>query len=185
MKWYKFNINDLTDEIYQKYFSLMSCERQEYTSCLLKESDRKRTVAGEMLARKLVAEICKVDEESIVFEKNEKGKPYAKNLDVNFSISHSGDFAVCAADRRPVGIDIEKLRAVNLKTAYRFCNENEIKYIFESGKEALPRFFEIWTAKEAAFKLQGGNCSDFKEIDTLKLNRQYFNFCDYTVCIIN
>lgn len=183
MKWYKFNINNLTDELYEKYFSLMSRERQEYTSSLLKESDRKRTVAGEMLARRLLAEICESTEEGIVLRKDKNGKPYAVGLNVNFSISHSGDFAVCAVDTKPIGIDIEKSRAVNLKTAYRFCNKNEINYIFESDKEALPRFFEIWTAKEAAYKLQG--VTDFKKIDTLKLNKQYYKFDGYITCIIN
>ena len=105
MKWYKFNINDLTDELYEKYFSLMSRERQEYTSSLLKESDRKRTVAGEMLARRLLAEICESTEEGIVLRKDKNGKPYAVGLNVNFSISHSGDIAVWAVDTKPIGID--------------------------------------------------------------------------------
>lgn len=81
------------------------------------EDDKKRTVAGEMLARKAIKEWCKVDAESIVFDKKEYGKPFAAGLAVEFSISHSGNVVVCAVDDEPIGIDVEQIRPVDLAIA--------------------------------------------------------------------
>ena len=176
MQWLKFNINNLTEPIYEKYFFLMSKERQEYVNSLKNESDRKRTVAGEMLIKTAICD----DEAKIL--KDSCGKPYIKNSNLHISIGHSGDFAVCAISEKPIGIDIEKSRDIRLETAKKFCNEEELKYINECDNQN--RFFEIWTAKEAAYKMSGGSIKNFKVIDTLKLNKKHFKFNDYTVCVV-
>lgn len=180
MQWFKFDIRDMNLSLYEKYFSLMSDERKEYTKGIKTEKNRLLTVAGEMLVRKNLSKICGIDEAEITVKKDENGKPYCNIEDFNFSISHSGDFAACVISQNPVGIDIEKERDINLKVALKFCNESELEYINGS----IPRFFEIWTAKEAAYKMFGGAQKEFKKIDTAKLNKQYFNFSGYTVCIV-
>ena len=149
MKWYKYDIHDLTDEEYNKYFSLMSPEKQQRVNKFRFADDKKRTVAGEMLARKTIAEWCSVDETDIVFYKNEHGKPYLKDLPCYFNISHSGDFVVCAvSEKNEIGIDIEKIRPIDLKIAKRVFSEDETTYIL-SSKTPKENFFELWTKKEA------------------------------------
>ena len=174
MKWFKFNINDFTEVLYAEYYFLMSSERREYTDSLKSDADRKRTVAGEMLAR------IALGNNNATILKTAEGKPYAEEININFSISHSGNFAVCAVDENKIGIDIEEIRDVDLKTAKRFCNEKELEYIGDS----INRFFEIWTAKEAAYKMLGGKIKNFKDIDIFKINKQYVKFLDYVVCIV-
>ena len=119
MKWYKYDIRDLTDTEYVKWYSLMDETKKQRVDRFHFYDDKKRTVAGEMLARKAIAEWCGVAPESITFETTKNGKPYAKNLTVEFNISHSDDMVVCAIDSKPIGIDIEKIRPINLKTAQR------------------------------------------------------------------
>ena len=121
MKWYKYDIRDLTVPEYNKWYSLMSTDKQQRVDRFRFVDDKKRTVAGEMLARKAIAEWCIVAPESIVFSIREHGKPYAVDLDVEFNISHSGDMVVCAVDDKPVGIDIEKIRPIDLTVAKRIC----------------------------------------------------------------
>lgn len=197
MKWYKFDIRDLTSADYQKWYALMSKERQARVARFRFEDDKKRTVAGEMLARKAVAEWCDVSAESIVFDKTETGKPYAKGLTVEFNISHSGDIVVCVVDDKPVGIDIEKIRPIDLKVAKHFCSDDELIYLFghtpteqdfvyTTDHEILDRFFELWTAKEAygkciGFGMQMGQNSN---VDTTHL-RHMTDFVDdgYAACI--
>lgn len=155
----------------------MSEEKQERVNRFRCEDDRKRTVAGEMLARKAVASRCNVPSESIVFGKNENGKPFAENLDVQFNISHSEDMVVCAVDDKPVGIDIEKIRQINLKIAKRVYTQDEIFYL-TAGKDlsenqdsfVLERFFELWTAKEAYLKYLG--CGIIDNLNTLSVKRE-------------
>ena len=170
MKFYQYNIRDLSDEMYIHYYSLMSEEKKRRVDCFRFEDDKKRTVVGEMLARQAISEWCCVPEESVVFEIAEHGKPYAKDLNVEFNISHSADMVVCVVDDNPVGVDIEKIRHVDLNTAKRIFNKDEIRYIFECIPEiedynhylndaVLQRFFELWTKKEAYGKLVGKGLS--------------------------
>ena len=166
MKFYQYNIRDLSDDNYRHYYSLMCEEKKRRVDRFRFEDDKKRTVVGEMLARQAISEWCGVPEESIVFAIAEHGKPYAKDLNVEFNISHSADMVVCVVDDNPVGVDIEKNRPVDLNTAKRIFKEEEIQYIFGCAPDgedynhyindaALQRFFELWTKKEAYGKLVG------------------------------
>ncbi len=166
MKFYQYNIRDLSDESYIHYYSLMSEEKKRRVDRFRYENDKKRTVVGEMLVRRAISEWCDVPEESIVFETTAHGKPYAKDLNVEFNISHSADMVVCAVDATPVGVDIEKIRPVDLNTVKRIFNEEETRYIFGRAPDVedynhylndavLQRFFELWTKKEAYGKFVG------------------------------
>ena len=164
MKWYKFDIGEFSEEEYEKWYSLMSQDKKSRVDRFLNADDKKRTVAGEMLARKAVSEWCDVLCDTIAFKTDEHGKPYAENLNVQFNISHSGNIVVCAVSNNPVGIDVEEIRPIDLKIAKRICSDDELKYIFDgkepafsvtTNKKTLTRFFEIWTAKEAVGKLTG------------------------------
>lgn len=166
MKWYKYDIRDLTDTEYDKWYSLMSEDKQRRVDRFRFEDDKKRTVAGEMLARRAISEWCNVAPESIVFGIKEHGKPYAKDLSVEFNISHSGNMVVCAVNDGPIGIDIEQIRPVDLSVAEHICTDKELIYIFghtpikqdfkyTTDIEILERFFEIWTFKEAYGKSIG------------------------------
>ena len=166
MKWYKYDIRDLTDTEYNKWYSLMSEDKQCRVDRFLFVDDKKRTVAGEMLARKAIAEWCGIAPESITFGIKEHGKPYAKDLAVEFNISHSGNMVVCAVDDKPIGIDIEQIRPIDLTVAKRICTDEELLYLFghtptdedftyTTDTEILIRFFELWTAKEAYVKCIG------------------------------
>lgn len=177
MRWYKYNIRNLTDEEYAYWYSLMNADKQQRVDRYRFLDDKKRTVAGEMLARQAFAEWCGVAPESITFAIGEYGKPYIVGLDVEFNISHSGDMVVCAVDDKPVGIDIEQIRPVDLSIVKRIFTDAELFYLFghnptdvdfaytEDGV-ILTRFFELWTKKEACGKCIGvGLCYDSLDSD--------------------
>ena len=170
MKWYKYDIRDLTDTEYKKWYSLLNKDKQRRVDKFRFFDDKKRTVAGEMLARKAIAEWCGVAPENITFGINENGKPYTKGLPVEFNISHSGNIVVCAIDNKPVGIDIEQIRPIDLSVAKRICTDEELLFLFgrtptvqdftyTTNAEILSRFFELWTAKEAYGKHNGSGIS--------------------------
>lgn len=175
MKWYKYNIQDLSTAEYKKWYSLMSLEKKQRVDRFRFTDDKKRTVMGEMLARKAIAEWCHVSVEEIQFGLSEYGKPFAIGLDVEFNISHSGNMVVCAVDNKPVGIDIEQIRPMDLNVARRICTEKEIAYIFADNLredefckitdfKILTRFFEVWTLKEAYGKYIGTGMMDLKKL---------------------
>lgn len=176
MKWYKYDIRDLTDAEYKKWYSLMGEDKQCRVDRFRFVDDKKRTVVGEMLARKAIAEWCGVAPENIMFGIKEHGKPYAKDLVVEFNISHSGDMVVCAVDDKPIGIDIEQIRPIDLKVAKRVCTSEELIYLlghtptdedfaYTTNTEILTRFFELWTAKEAYGKCLGMGVVGFENIE--------------------
>ena len=179
MKWYKYDIRELTDKEYYKWYSLMSVEKQHRVDRFRFEDDKKRTVVGEMLVRKAISDWCNVAVEDVIFDYEEYGKPYAVGLNVEFNISHSGDIVVCAIDSYPVGIDVERIRPIDLKVAERICTDDELLYIFghkpteqdfiyTTDMEMLTRFFEIWTKKEAYFKWMGTGFNNINA-DTTKI----------------
>lgn len=171
MKWLKYDIRELSDEEYEKWYSLMSEDKQQRVDRFRFMDDKKRTIVGEMLARKAIVEWCHVSEENIQFGKSEYGKPFAIGFDVEFNISHSGDIVVCAVDKKPIGIDIEHIRPIDLNVAKHICTEEELHYIFgykpsekafhqTNDNQILTRFFEIWTWKEAYGKMVGVGMMD-------------------------
>lgn len=161
----KFNILELTDGDFERYKALMSEEKREKLERMKLSDDKKRSVCAYMLALRALSEVANVPEEKIAISYDKNGKPQCENVPLFFSLAHSGDFAVCAVSEKKVGIDIEKIRPLNMLSSRRFASENEIKYIFgcvptqsdyeSEDRGVLERFFEVWTKKEAYGKMLG------------------------------
>ncbi|MFV0504316.1 MAG: 4'-phosphopantetheinyl transferase family protein [Lachnospirales bacterium] len=93
---------------------------------------------------------CKED-----IQKGNNNKPYIKDSNIKYNISHSDNVWICAIDIVDIGIDIEKIREKNyLKISKRYFTLDETKYIEEKGNRS---FLKIWTIKEAYTKLLGEN----------------------------
>ena len=166
MKWYKYDIRQLSDSEYNKWYSLMSDEKKHRVDRFRFTNDKKRTVVGEMLARVAVSKWCNIPVENISFGVGDNGKPFVMDLSIEFNISHSKDMVVCAISDAPIGIDIEKIRPKNLKISKRFLSSDELLYIFgklpteedfavSEDVSVLTRFYECWTKKEAYGKCTG------------------------------
>lgn len=89
----------------------------------------------------------------ILRAKLKNGKPFLPGFpDFHFSLSHSGDWAVCAVSEFPVGVDIEQVRELRKGVAERFFSPEECALLAGLGEDA---FFVFWTLKEAAVKASG------------------------------
>ena len=194
MEFYKFDIRKLSEIEYKYYYSLMSEEKKRRVDHFHYEDDKKRTIVGEMLSRRAIAAFCNVPEDSIVFEVAEHGKPYVKNLNIEFNISHSADLVVCVIDTRPVGVDIEKIRSIDLNTAKHIFTQKEIAYIV--GKESierdyntcvdetvLKRFFELWTKKESYGKCVGEGLFTTSKQDVKYTCYEINGYCCYVASL--
>ena len=88
------------------------------------------------------------------------GKPGLKEGGICFSLSHSGNYGVCAVYHKEVGIDIERLREVSPHLVANICTELEKRAL--EGMDDTQRqdsFFKIWTAKECYLKYLGAGLS--------------------------
>ena len=161
MKIFSCNINNIPDCDLREWYNGMSDERKEAVKKLLVAKKQKSKIVADRICRDAVSEFCGISPEDITFSANEYGKPYAVGIDVNFSISHSGDYVICAVSENKIGADIEKIREINPEVSKRFASESEMKYI-SSAPNGL---FEIWTLKEAYFKCIGtGLDSNIKNV---------------------
>lgn len=149
LRWY-----DILQEDGRPSADYLSEERRQRAAAMRSEADRLRTVAGETLARQMLAERLGCTPQAAPLRYDEDGKPTAPGTGLYVSISHSGAYVVCAVDEEPVGVDVETVRDVDEKFMRRVCSEEELAYILRGGDRER-RFWELWTAKEAVFKLTG------------------------------
>ena len=116
-----------------------------------------QTVAGELLARYSVGQYLGKPDQDINLVFGEKGKPHIENLvNVHFNISHSGHYVVCAVSCNQIGIDVERVRKVNLRIAERFFSPSEINDLMACEEENRMHYFiTLWTIKESYLKAIG------------------------------
>jgi 4'-phosphopantetheinyl transferase len=114
------------------------------------------TLLGKVLLRRLIAD-CGLPVhalDSVII--GQHGKPYLKNKDFHFNISHSKGAVVCAVNtERPLGIDIERVRPIAPQKFGRFFTPRELAYIGQNET----RFFMLWSKKEALLKADGRGIS--------------------------
>lgn len=178
MKYLIYEIENLTEEEYYKYFSLMINEKQERIAQFKDLSKRKCSVAGEMLVKNYIAEATSTAPEGIEILIGDNGKPYIKNCKIHFNISHCEDTVVCAFSDEEIGIDIERIRPISLNILKRFFSEEEQEYVLGhtptqddykkcENTETLERFYRIFTLKEAICKKSGIGIKGLEEADAL------------------
>lgn len=83
------------------------------------------------------------------------GKPYfPQRPDLQFSLSHSGPWVLCALSRRPVGVDIERIRSRGEALPRYALTPREYDRYTQAGGD-WPAFYALWTRKEAWCKYTG------------------------------
>lgn len=154
---YAINIQEIKRDTITDYdMKGISCERQERIHKLKFINDKKASLLAEKLIHYYMKNICKLSEYRIVTE--DTGKLKLDNIDnLHFNISHSGDWVVCAFSNYEVGVDIEKIRDVDLNIARRYYNFQEYeKIICENNRlEQNNLFYLLWTLKESYLKNKG------------------------------
>jgi 4'-phosphopantetheinyl transferase len=149
LRWY-----DILREDGKPAPDYLSEERKQRAAAMRDEADRLRTVAGETMAREMLAARLGCQPREVPLQYDEDGKPEVPGTGLFVSVSHSGAYVVCAVDDAPVGVDVETVRDVDEKFMRRVCSEEELAYVLRGGDRER-RFWELWTAKEAVFKLTG------------------------------
>ena len=98
-------------------------------------------------------------------------KPFLKNGQYQFSISHGRDFvAVIVSKDHQVGIDIELVHPKINSISHKFLNESEEQLLAKLPIQAGSGNFTkemvltlVWSVKEAMFKWYGKGAVDFKK----------------------
>ena len=88
-----------------------------------------------------------------LFLYNEHGAPRLEHGPC-FSISHCKHAIAVAISEKPIGIDIEHIRAAKPELVERTMNEQEQNEIWTAASPDIA-FTRLWTQKEAVLKMQG------------------------------
>ncbi len=186
-KLYFYNIKNLTDNQYSEWYDQMDKTKKRRVDRLKLSDSKKRTVVGDALARRAIYESCGIDKSKIKFYYSEKGKPFVRDVDLFFNISHSYDIVICGISDENIGVDIEKIRPITRKLAEKVCKDDELYGIMDSnGQINCDEFFKVWTGKEAYFKFKGTGITDFKSIGVSQIKNIFYDNIEYgyLACVI-
>jgi 4'-phosphopantetheinyl transferase len=82
---------------------------------------------------------------------NDYSRPFI-NKDIDFNISHSGEYVLCAiGNRMRLGIDVEEIKHINFDDFKQVMTDKQWSDIRQS-EDPLRFFFKYWTIKESVIK---------------------------------
>lgn len=151
LKVYYANISDIDPEADQELFSAYRKERLKTTKPLL---SRRQGIGVELLLNEAVHRNWPVQRLPLTIETDEKGKPFCRALPGYFSLSHSGDYAVCAVSSQPLGVDIQKKVRYRADLPERCFSSDEREQLFKAA-DRDDEFIRIWALKESFVKAMG------------------------------
>lgn len=145
------NVNNVLD--------LLDEDRQKKVLKYKNHDEKIRSIYAGLLFRHAYIDFGHTKEQwsGIEIEYNQYGKPSIKDdREFNYSLSHSGDWVVCAVDINNIGIDIQKWQNWKMNLAKRFFSEEEYQRINMAAEEEKDRlFFSMWAGKESYVKYTG------------------------------
>ena len=119
-----------------------------------KWEDRQRSLFSKLL---LTDGLNTIGENSYSLEQIKLTKykrPYFDD-DIDFNITHSGEYVVCAISfNHKIGIDIEEIKEIPLSDFENEFSSDEMKAIMNS-ENSMNAFYSLWTQKEAFLKAIG------------------------------
>ncbi len=144
----------------------LSAARREKAARYRSAQERKRCLcAGVALDEAL--KTVGLREQAVIIAYNEHGKPYfPEHPQLHFSLSHSGDYAVCVLTDAAVGVDVEQVRPFEWeRAAKRAFTEAQRVWLTEQPREQQAEaFFGLWTEVESRLKQSGAGLSGLSAV---------------------
>lgn len=149
----------LESPVFERLIRFTAPEKQERLRRFYREEDRLRGLYGDLLLRDLVRRRTGLANEDIVFTPNQYGKPFLKDRsDVQFNLSHSGNWVVACIDSQPVGIDVEAVQPIDLSISENYFSPDEHRELMNKP-DPNEYFFTLWALKESYIKILGKGLS--------------------------
>lgn len=152
--YYTYISKNTHEQLLQTYLPNFPEQFQQRILKYKRWEDAQLSLLGRLLLR---YGLRKIDEKynAELLEYSAYGKPELKDKKIKFNISHSGNIVICVlTDACEIGIDIEKIHAINIEDFKPQMTVNEWKKI-ENSTNKTAAFFTYWTQKEAVIKANG------------------------------
>ena len=151
---YILNANKITTDI-SKYANIDN-KRLEKIKKSTNQLFIKEQLGSNLLLNDILENNYFLDPKEIEYIYNESGKPYLKDKNLYFSLSHSNGIIALTVSKEEVGLDIELIKPVKDALAKRIMTTEEYNiYNTLDKNKKITYFYEVWTSKEAYVKKLG------------------------------
>lgn len=143
---------------WQSYLNTLPAPLQQKVCRYRRWQDQHSSLFSRLLLRHA---LCQAGYPSDCLSQLQYGKYHRPYIDqvVDFNISHSGEYIVCAITHQgKVGIDVEKIKTIDLSNFENYMTPQQWSDIMNSPN-SLNRFFDYWTIKEGVMKADGRGMS--------------------------
>lgn len=143
-----------------KFRSLLSDEEINRLDRLKIINKREEFLCSRGILRVILSKYISENPNEILIYYTPAGKPILSDTEIQFNISHSGDFIICGISlMNRIGLDIQEIYSISSldRIINNFFSPAEIHYLRTLPARDLyqEHFFAIWTAKEAYLKAVG------------------------------
>jgi 4'-phosphopantetheinyl transferase len=128
------------------------------------DGDRRRSIVRRAALREIITRYLDVRPADLAFCYGPQGKPSLAapfcQSGLEFNLSFSGETVLCAVGRHPLGVDLERYRAIEdaALVAKHFFTPGEVG-LQNQADDANRVFLRHWTRKEALIKATGSGLS--------------------------
>ena len=142
--------------VIDSFSKILSSEEYTRASRYHQQKDRQRFIVSRIALRFLLARYSNIDPGKIEFAIDSNKKPFMQNViapDLNYNVSHSGDWIIIAFSDSGIGADIEMID--NVFSYAEILQQNfsrEEVFFISDGKQQSENFYLLWTRKEALLK---------------------------------
>ncbi len=161
------NINMLEQQdLFRHFLCELSTERQQKIEALRTQTGRLHSLGAWTLLDRLLVDDMGVRERELEIAIGAHRKPYVVgHTDIQFNLSHSGDYVLAVLAPVEVGCDIQRIEENERQeqiTARFFTAEEQAAYASGVG------FYRIWARKESWIKCDGsGMTQDLRDFSVV------------------
>ncbi|MDR3058737.1 MAG: 4'-phosphopantetheinyl transferase superfamily protein [Prevotella sp.] len=157
----------LHSDIFSEYLSVLPIEVQEKNLRYIRWQNKHSHLFGRLLLIEALKKYNYVNNIWDYIAYNSYERPYFIYDQLDFNISHSGKYVICAiGENIRLGVDIEENNNINLKDFYNIMSPDQWRRI-NNTDYPLKEFYKYWTIKESVIKADGRGFS--LPIDTLDI----------------
>ena len=160
-------------KLFAKYYAAVNKERRAKVDRMRFQKDKILSLGVEILLQRACKDFG-IEYNDASIAENEYGKPYFKDIDLAFNLSHSGERAMCIMSEELVGCDVEEIDTPDLQILSFFSAEERAQILALKNDDSLADYFyRLWTLKESFVKCAGAGL----EIDltdfTVRIHSDY------------
>ncbi|MBU0485489.1 MAG: 4'-phosphopantetheinyl transferase superfamily protein [Proteobacteria bacterium] len=148
----------LSDDVMHKWMTTLPGSIRDAISRFQRWEDRQASLYGKLLLREALT-LNGADPDCLEHLRLDRyGRPYLEER-VDFNISHSGEFVVCAVTSfGKIGVDVERVRALDIVEFQKYISPENWQEI-NRQEDPLRSFFDHWTMRESVIKADGRGLS--------------------------